>query len=111
MTLSINSASMAMVTSLQSQSSTTAQAIETEQNQSSGPPAGGPPSGGGTGGPPPNGPPSGGNKETTDADLASLFEGLTTAETDADNEDETLTLSSESVAETGYSTALSLLSV
>jgi hypothetical protein len=108
--MSITSASMGMMTSLQSQSSTSAQATETEQSQTSGPPAGGPPPGGAAGGPPPSGPPPGGDKETTDADLASLFDSLVSEETDEDSEDETLTLSSESAAEAGYSTALSLLS-
>lgn len=109
MTLSITSASMGMMTSLQSQSSTSAQATETEQSQTSGgPPPGGPPPGG-TGGPPPSGPPPGGDKETTDADLASLFDSLMSEETDEDSDDETLTLSSKSVAASGYSTALSLL--
>ncbi|MEM5477602.1 hypothetical protein [Pacificibacter sp. AS14] len=113
MTMSITSASMGMMTSLQSQSSTSAQATETERSQTSGPPAGGPPPSGteGAGGPPPpNGPPPGGNKETSDADLASLFDSLVSEETDEDSEDETLTGSSESSAEAGYSAALSLLS-
>lgn len=105
---------MGMMTSLQSQSSTYAQTGETEESQSSasstsGPPAGGPPPGG-TGGPPPSGPPPGGDKETSDADVASLFDSLVSEETDEDSEDETLTLSSTSAAEAGYSTALSLLS-
>lgn len=113
MTLSINSASMGMMTSLQNQASTAAskQTSETEQSKPAAPPPGGPPPNGAPpSGSPPSGPPPGGKKETSNADLASVFEILVSNETDEDSDDDTSSQSAENAAEAGYSTVLNLLS-